>query len=242
MLEAKEIHLFYGDVQVIHNLSLTVQEKNIIALLGSNGAGKTTLIKAISRLLPIRKGKIYFQNQEINSLGPHELVALGIIQVPEGRRIFPKLSVKENLEVGAFAPRARKVFKSSLDQVFSLFPKLHERQQQLSETLSGGEQQMLAIGRALMSIPSLLMLDEPSLGLAPLIVKHIFEIIKSVNHSGVTILLVEQNIRQALTIAEYGYILENGSIVLQDLCKNLLKNERVKKAYLGYSGGVRWKK
>ena len=241
MLEIKEIYLSYGDVQVINDVSLTVGGKKIVALLGSNGAGKTTVIKAISRLIPIKRGEIYFQSQAINSLPPHEIVELGMVQVPEGRQIFPKLSVLENLELGAFAPRARKMWKNSLGHVFSLFPKLSERQKQLAETLSGGEQQMLAIGRALMSIPILLMLDEPSLGLAPLIVKHIFGIIKSVNRSGVTILLVEQNIRQALTIAEQGYILENGRIALEDLCKNLLRNENVKKAYLGYSGGAKRK-
>ena len=241
MLEIKEIFLSYGDVQVINDVSLTVGGKKIVALLGSNGAGKTTVIKAVSRLIPIKRGEIYFQSQAINSLPPHEIVELGMVQVPEGRQIFPKLSVLENLELGAFAPRARKMWKNSLGQVFSLFPKLFERQKQLAETLSGGEQQMLAIGRALMSIPILLMLDEPSLGLAPLIVKHIFEIIKSVNRSGVTILLVEQNIRQALTIAEQGYILENGRIALEDLCKNLLRDENVKKAYLGYSGGAKGK-
>lgn len=241
MLEIKEIFLSHGDVQVINDVSLTVGGKKIVALLGSNGAGKTTVIKAVSRLIPIKRGEIYFQSQAINSLPPHEIVELGMVQVPEGRQIFPKLSVLENLELGAFVPRARKMWKNSLGQVFSLFPKLSERQKQLAETLSGGEQQMLAIGRALMSIPILLMLDEPSLGLAPLIVKHIFEIIKSVNRSGVTILLVEQNIRQALTIAEQGYILENGRIALEDLCKNLLRNENVKKAYLGYSGGAKRK-
>jgi branched-chain amino acid transport system ATP-binding protein len=169
-------------------------------------------------------------------------VELGIIQVPEGRKIFPKISVKENLELGAFVLRARKVYKESIDRVYAMFPKLREREIQLAETLSGGEQQMLAIGRALMSLPSLLMLDEPSLGLAPLIVKHIFEIIKSVNESGVSILLVEQNIRQTLSIANYGYILENGRIVLENQCKNLIRDENIKKAYLGYSGGRRWKK
>jgi len=242
MLEVKGIHLSYGDVEVIHNVSLSVREKNIVALLGSNGAGKTTLIKAISRLIAIPKGKICFQDQEINSLSPHELVERGVIQVPEGRKLFPRLSVRENLEVGAFSPRARKGLNSSMENVFSLFPKLKEREEQLAETLSGGEQQMLAIGRALMSAPALLMLDEPSLGLAPLIVRHIFEIVKTVNRSGVTILLVEQNIRQTLAIAEYGYILENGKLVLEDVGKNLLQNESVKKAYLGYSGGAKWKK
>ena len=239
MLEIREIHLSYGDVHVIKDVSLTVGGKKIVALLGSNGAGKTTIIKALSRVIPIRKGAIYFESQEINSLTPHEIVELGMVQVPEGRQIFPKLSVLENLELGAFVPRARKMRKDSLGRVFSLFPKLSERQNQLAETLSGGEQQMLAISRALMSIPVLLMLDEPSLGLAPLIVKHIFEIIKSVNSSGVTILLVEQNIRQALTIAEWGYILENGRIALEDFCKNLLRDENVKKAYMGYSGGTK---
>lgn len=233
MLEVRAIDVHYGVLQAVKKVSFAVGERQIVSLVGSNGSGKTTTIKAISGVKRISSGSIIFEEKEITHLAPHEIVVMGVIQVPEGRMIFPEMSVKENLEMGAYASRARKYAHSTMNKVFELFPILKERKNQLAGTLSGGEQQMLAIGRGLMAQPHLLMLDEPSLGLAPLIVEEIIEVIKSIPAQGTSILLVEQNVFHALSISDEAYIMENGEIVMQDKSEILLGNERVKKAYLG---------
>jgi branched-chain amino acid transport system ATP-binding protein len=232
LLQIEDLHTGYGAIEVLHGVSLEVNEGEIVTVLGANGAGKSTLLMTISGVNAAKKGGINFQNQVIANLPPHEIVSRGVVQVPEGRRIFSRLTVLENLELGAFQRRDGDIGKD-LARAFELFPILHERQKQLGGTLSGGEQQMLAIARALMARPKLLLLDEPSLGLAPVIVKKIFEIIREINSQGVTILLVEQNANMALHVAQRGYVLETGRIVLQDTAKNLMNNEQVKKSYLG---------
>lgn len=232
MLELFDVHTSYGKIEALKGVSLEVKEGEIVALIGANGAGKTTLLKTICGLLPVHKGEIKFFEGKISFLKPHEINARGIIQVPEGRKIFPRFTVKENLVIGAYR-RKKKEINQSLEKVYSLFPVLKERQNQLGLTLSGGEQQMLAIARALMADPKMLMLDEPSMGLAPVLVEKIFQIIKEINQQGTTILLVEQNAYQALRVASRGYVLETGKITLTDTADNLLKNEKVKKAYLG---------
>ncbi len=230
MLKLEDVHAGYGPVDVLKGIALEVDQGEIVAVLGANGAGKSTTLMTICGVNRCRQGRILFRNEPIQNRPPHEIVHLGLSQVPEGRRIFPRLTVRENLEMGAFH---RQVNGDDLDKVFASFPILKERQNQLGGTLSGGEQQMLAISRALMARPKLLLLDEPSLGLAPLIVAKIFEIIREINAAGTTILLVEQNANMALHVARRGYVLETGRIVLADNAKNLMNNEQVKKSYLG---------
>jgi len=232
MLELFNVRTSYGKIEALKGVFLQVNEGEIVTIIGANGAGKTTLLKTISGLLPVHQGEIKFFDEKISLLQPHEINARGIIQVPEGRKIFPLLTVKENLELGAYLKKRNEI-KKNLEKVYHLFPVLKEREKQLGITLSGGEQQMLAIARALMAEPKLLMLDEPSMGLAPILVEKIFQIIKEINQQGTTILLVEQNAHQALKIATRGYVLETGKIVLSDTAENLLNNEEVKKAYLG---------
>jgi branched-chain amino acid transport system ATP-binding protein len=234
MLSLKGVKTFYGSIQALKDVSLEISEGEIVTLIGANGAGKTTTLMSICGTVPPRFGEIIFMGQPIHHLDPHQIVALGISQVPEGRRIFPYLSVLENLDMGAFLRKDHQNIKQDLEYVLGLFPILKERRHQEGGTLSGGEQQMLAISRALMAKPRLLLMDEPSLGLAPLVVKKIFEIIKQVNaESNTTIFLVEQNANLALQLAHRGYVMENGVITLMDTAKNLLTNEQVKKAYLG---------
>ncbi|SNR86838.1 ABC transporter ATP-binding protein [Desulfurobacterium atlanticum] len=235
MLEVKNINTFYGNIQALHNVSLTVNEGEIVTLIGANGAGKTTTLMSICGVVPPRSGEIIFNGEPIHGLPPHKIVAKGVVQVPEGRMIFPELTVMENLDMGAYLRNDKEGIKRDLEYVFELFPRLAERKNQLGGTLSGGEQQMLAISRALMARPKLLLLDEPSLGLAPLIIKQIFEIIVKINREHkTTILLVEQNAHQALKIADRAYVIENGRITMEDKAENLLNNEKVKQAYLGF--------
>ena len=222
------------NIQALKNVSLTINEGEIVTLIGANGAGKSTTLMSICGVTPPRHGEIVFRGQPIQNLSAEKIVSLGICQVPEGRHIFPQMSVLENLEMGAYMRNDKAAIKSDIDYVFERFPILEQRRQQAGGTLSGGEQQMLAISRALLARPSLLLLDEPSLGLAPLIIKQIFEIIKKINvESNTTVFLVEQNANQALKIAHRGYVMENGAITLEDKAENLLSNEDVKKAYLG---------
>ena len=231
MLSVENLEAGYGDVQVLWGVSLRVEKGEIVALLGSNGAGKTTTLKAISGLLKPKSGKIAFDGVEITGKPPHEVVRLGISLVPEGRRLFPKMTVYENLRMGAYLVSGD--VSDRLETVYSLFPILKERRNQLAGTLSGGEQQMLAIARGLMSSPRLLMLDEPSLGLAPKIVQEVLRAVNQIRDEGVTVLLVEQNVQQALSIADRGYVIETGRIVLEGTGRELLENEHVKTAYLG---------
>jgi branched-chain amino acid transport system ATP-binding protein len=233
VLRVKGIEVFYGDLQALRSVSLEVNEKEIISIVGSNGAGKSTTLMTLSGILHPRGGEIYFQEKPIHYTSSAGIVELGIVQIPEGRQLFPSLTVIENLEMGAQFPKAKKVRRETIEWVFQLFPKLKERKEQLAGTLSGGEQQMLAIGRGLMSKPDLLMLDEPSLGLSPLLVKTIFKIIKGINQQGTTILLVEQNVFHSLTLSHRGYVLENGSIVLSGSGQDLLKNQHIRQSYLG---------
>ena len=234
MLEVRNIQTYYGNIQALKNVSLTINEGEIVTLIGANGAGKSTTLMSICGVTPPRHGEIVFRGQPIQNLSAEKIVSLGICQVPEGRHIFPQMSVLENLEMGAYMRNDKAAIKSDIDYVFERFPILEQRKQQAGGTLSGGEQQMLAISRALLARPSLLLLDEPSLGLALLIIKQIFEIIKKINvESNTTVFLVEQNANQALKIAHRGYVMENGAITLEDKAENLLSNEDVKKAYLG---------
>jgi branched-chain amino acid transport system ATP-binding protein len=233
VLRVKGIEVFYGDLQALRNVSLAVDEKEIITIVGSNGAGKSTTLMTLSGILHPRAGEIYFQEKPIHHTPSFGIVEMGIVQIPEGRQLFPTLTVIENLEMGAQFPRAKKVRKETIGWVLQLFPRLQERKSQLAGTLSGGEQQMLAIGRGLMSLPELLMLDEPSLGLSPILVKTIFKIIKEINQQGTTILLVEQNVFHSLTLSHRGYVLENGSIVLSGSGQDLLKNQHIRQSYLG---------
>ncbi|MCK4515717.1 MAG: ABC transporter ATP-binding protein [Spirochaetaceae bacterium] len=234
MLRIEGIKTYYGNIQAIKGVSLEVNEGEIICLIGANGAGKTTTLMSISAIVPPREGEIYFKDQPISQLAPDQVVSLGIVQVPEGRHIFPGLTVQENLDMGALLLRDKVEIRKNLDYVFELFPILKDRKSQAGGTLSGGEQQMLAISRALMAQPKLLLLDEPSLGLAPLLVQQIFEIIRKINmESGTTIFLVEQNANLALKIADRGYVMETGRITLTDTAARLLENEDVRRAYLG---------
>ena len=233
MLSVEGVDFYYGDVQILNEVSFEILEQEIVALVGTNGAGKSTMINVISGIHSPRRGRVLFRGEEIQRKTSYSIVERGIVQVPEGRRIFPSLTVLENLELGAFLPKPKKMRKSVLGEVYALFPILSDRKNQAAGTLSGGEQQMLAIGRALMSLPCLLMLDEPSLGLAPLIVADIFQVISKVHAQGSTVLLVEQNVEHTLEIASRGYVLENGSIVLEGTGKELLNNPHVKEAYLG---------
>jgi len=234
MLELKNIKSYYGNIMALKGVSLEVAEEEIITLIGANGAGKTTTLMSVSGIVPPRSGEVLFRGKAIHAMGPEEIVKLGISQVPEGRRIFPYLSVAENLDMGAFLREDKKNIKADMDYIYELFPILAERRHQAGGTLSGGEQQMLAISRALMARPRLLLLDEPSLGLAPLVVKRIFSIIKKINQEQqTTIFLVEQNANLALKVAHRGYVMENGKVILADSASNLMANEDVKKAYLG---------
>ncbi len=233
LLDLENVQVGYGDVEVIREVSLSVEERAITSLVGSNGAGKTSLLKAVSGIIPFKKGAVYFDGKDIAALPSHVRVELGLIQVPEGRHVFPYMTVLENLELGSILPKARAKRKESLVKVFDLFPRLHERTKQMARTLSGGEQQMLAIGRALVSDPRLLMLDEPSLGLGPLVVKEIFAVLAKINTTGVTVLVVEQDVKASLELGQWGYVLENGRIVLSGDAKEILKSDKVRKAYLG---------
>lgn len=233
MLEVKGIDVFYGDAQALWDVSIHVEEGAIVALVGANGAGKSTLLKAISGLIHARKGEILLSGKSLSNLNPREIVDRGVIHVPEGRRLFSTLTVLENLKLGAYVPRARSMFAESLERVFSLFPALNTRIDQKAGSLSGGEQQMLAIGRGIMAQPKLLMLDEPSLGLSPILVKTMFELISALNEQKTTILLVEQNIRQALKIAHQAYVLKTGEIAMSGRGDELLANEEIRKAYIG---------
>jgi len=232
-LEMKNVHAYYGHIHALKDLSLTVEKGEVVTLIGGNGAGKSTTLNTMSGLLKPRQGSIQFEGEELTRFRPHEIVAKGVVQVPEGRRVFGRLTVTENLEMGAFSCRDPKVIKSNIDRVFALFPRLEERRKQLSGTLSGGEQQMLATGRALMANPRLMLLDEPSMGLAPVLVDSIFDTIKQLHAGGTTILLVEQNARMALLVAERGYVLQTGVVLLSDTAQNLRQNEMVRKAYMG---------
>jgi branched-chain amino acid transport system ATP-binding protein len=233
ILELREIHTFYGSIEALKGISIDVRQGEIVTLIGANGAGKSTTLRSINGLNHPRSGTISFQGKDITNDSPHSVVKMGISQSPEGRRLFPRMSVVENLEMGAFQRSDRSGIKDSIDRVFELFPRLAERRNQKAGTMSGGEQQMCAIGRALMARPQLLMLDEPSMGLAPIFVEKIFEIIHEINEQGTTILLVEQNALMALDAADRGYVLETGHIALTDDAKSLRQNEQVRKAYLG---------
>ena len=236
MLELEDLRVGYGNIEALHGISLSVGEGEIVTLIGANGAGKTTTLMTISGCVRARTGAIRFRGRDISGLPPHEIVALGLVQSPEGRKIFPRLSVAENLEMGAFTRRDPDGIAADQNRVFELFPILGERRRQPGGTLSGGEQQMLAIARALMARPRLLLLDEPSLGLAPLVVSRIFEVIRELNREGATILLVEQNARMALKAAHRGYVLETGTIAMADAAGKLLADPRVRSAYLGDAG------
>jgi len=233
ILEIEDIHTYYGSIHALKGISLTVNEGEIVTLLGANGAGKSTTLRSINGLNRPRQGAIRFQGREITSIPAHQIVKRGIAQSPEGRRLFPRMSVTENLEMGAFQRNDRAEIREDMDRVFELFPRLHERRNQRAGTMSGGEQQMCAIGRALMARPKLLLLDEPSLGLAPIFVERIFDIVKQINEQGTSILLVEQNALMALDNADRGYVLETGRIVLADDAASLKTNEQVRKTYLG---------
>jgi branched-chain amino acid transport system ATP-binding protein len=233
ILELEDVHTYYGSIEALKGVSLDVGEREIVTLIGANGAGKSTTLRSINGLNHPQKGRIRFQGRDITEEAPHDVVKMGISQSPEGRRLFPRMSVMENLEMGAFQRSDRAGIRESLDRVFSLFPRLAERKNQRAGTLSGGEQQMCAIGRALMARPRLLLLDEPSMGLAPIFVEKIFEIVREINEQGTPILLVEQNALMALDTADRGYVMETGRIVLADDAKRLRENEDVKKTYLG---------
>jgi branched-chain amino acid transport system ATP-binding protein len=233
LLELRGVEVAYGDLPALRGVSVSVEAGETLSVVGANGAGKTTMLRAISGLMRPRAGQILFDGERLDSLPSHAIVERGVVQVPEGRKIFPSLTVLENLELGSYVAAAKARRREGLEHVFTLFPRLKERERQAAGTMSGGEQQMLAIGRALMARPRLLMLDEPSLGLAPIIVKEIFRIIGEINRSGTTVLLVEQNTRQALALSRRGYVLENGHVVLEGSGAELLGNEHVKRAYLG---------
>jgi branched-chain amino acid transport system ATP-binding protein len=233
LLEIRDLSFSYGDLRVLWDVALDVHEGEIVSVVGANGAGKSTLLKNISRLVPAGTGSLRLAGHDLAALRSHEVVALGVVQVPEGRRIFPEMTVLENLMMGAYVATARADLKRNLERAYQLFPRLHQRRKQLGGTMSGGEQQMLAIARALMSNPRLLILDEPSLGLSPVIVKHMFDIVTEINREGTSILLVEQNVFQSLRISHRAYTLETGRVVLSGTGQELLRNEHVKKAYLG---------
>ena len=233
VLRLEDVHTYYGAIHALKGISIEVREGEVVTLIGANGAGKSTTLRSINGLNHPRRGRIIFQGRDITNAPPHEIVKMGISQSPEGRRLFPRMSVLENLQMGAFQRADRSALKDDLDRVFTLFPRLAERRGQKAGTMSGGEQQMCAIGRALMARPKLLLLDEPSMGLAPIFVEKIFEIVKEINEQGTTILLVEQNALMALDAAQRGYVLETGQIALADDAKALRENEQVRKAYLG---------
>jgi len=232
MLEVEDVHTYYGHIHALKGISLNVDREEIVTLIGANGAGKSTLLNTVSGLLKPRQGSIRLDGEDLLGYPPHEIVVKGIVQVPEGRRVFGRLTVTENLEMGAFSCTDRRLFRANLERVFALFPRLEERRSQVSGTLSGGEQQMLAMGRALMATPRILLLDEPSMGLAPVLVDMIFDTISQLHAGGTTLLLVEQNARMALQVASRGYVLQTGTIVLDDKVEQLRQNEIVRKAYL----------
>jgi branched-chain amino acid transport system ATP-binding protein len=233
LLELNDVHTYYGAIHALRGVTLSVDEGEIVTLIGSNGAGKSTTLRTISGQLRLRQGEIKLRGDRIDHRKPHEIVELGICQSPEGRRVFRRMSVHENLEMGAFSRKDKDAVRADFERVYGLFPRLKERDSQKAGTLSGGEQQMLAIGRALMARPTVLLLDEPSMGLAPILVEQIFDIIKSINEQGTTVLLVEQNALMALAIANRGYILQTGEIVLADAAESLARNPAVRAAYLG---------
>jgi branched-chain amino acid transport system ATP-binding protein len=233
ILRVDDIHTYYGSIHALKGITLEVRAGEIVTLIGANGAGKSTTLRSINGLNRPRQGRIHFQGQDITSAAPHEIVKMGVAQSPEGRKLFPRMSVLENLEMGAFQRTDRGAIREDLDRVYSLFPRLAERKSQKAGTLSGGEQQMVAMGRALMARPKLLMLDEPSMGLAPIFVEKIFEIVREINQQGTPILLVEQNALMALDVAGRGYVMETGHIAVTDDAKALSQNEQVRKAYLG---------
>ena len=233
MLELKDVHTYYGNIHALKGISLNVEQGEIVTLIGSNGAGKSTTLRTIQGINKPRSGSVILEGEELQKLPPHEIAFRGVAQSPEGRMIFPRMSVLENLEMGAYARKDRQGFDQDIERVFSLFPRLKERISQKGGTLSGGEQQMLAMGRALMARPRILLLDEPSMGLAPLFVETIFSIIRTINAEGTTILLVEQNARMALQVAHRGYVLQSGEIVLHDTASALLRSDIVRKSYLG---------
>jgi branched-chain amino acid transport system ATP-binding protein len=233
LLEIDDIHVFYDKIEALKGISVSVEDKQIVTLVGGNGAGKSTTLRAISGLLHPRHGEIRFDGRTLTGMGAHDIAAIGVRHVPEGRRVFGKLTIAENLEMGAFTRSDRAAIAQDREQMMELFPRLRERLKQLAGTLSGGEQQMLAAARALMGRPRVLLMDEPSMGLAPMLVEQVFETIKSINAQGVTILLVEQNAPMALSIADHGYVLESGRVVLDGPGRDLLDDERVKRAYLG---------
>ncbi len=232
-LDVQEIHTYYGKIHALKGISITINKGEMVTLIGSNGAGKTTLLNTISGLLKPQKGQIKFEGTHLEHLPAHKIVSLGIAQVPEGRKIFSRLTIMENLEMGAFIRKGRRAIAQDMEQIYDLFPRLKERRKQVAGTLSGGEQQMLAIARALMTRPKLLILDEPSMGLAPLLIENIFLTIKKINQEGATILLVEQNALLAFNIACRGYVLQSGKIALEDNCDNLSQNKMIKELYLG---------
>ena len=233
LLDVQDIHTFYGNIEALKGVSLEVNEGEIVTLIGSNGAGKSTTLRSISGLTPARAGEIRFQGRPIHAMPPQEIVQQGIAQSPEGRRCFPRMSVRENLELGAYLRRDHAGIREDLERVFDLFPRLQEREKQKAGTMSGGEQQMLAIGRALMTRPRLLLLDEPSMGIAPILVERIYETIVEINNQGTTILLVEQNANYALGVSTRGYVLETGKVALSDESAKLRENPEVQRAYLG---------
>lgn len=233
LLEVKNLEVCYGVIRALKGISFEVNQGEIVSLIGANGAGKTTTMQSIMGLIPIKSGTVTYDGQVINKIPGHKLVSLGMSQVPEGRRVFQELTVYENLVLGAYAQKDKKRIKDDIDEICTRFPRLGERKKQIAGTLSGGEQQMLAMGRAMMSHPKLLMLDEPSMGLSPLLVDQVFEIIKDYHKSGVTILLVEQNAKKALSVSDRAYVLETGSITTEGKAADLLNNESIKKAYLG---------
>jgi branched-chain amino acid transport system ATP-binding protein len=233
LIEIENVHTYYGNIHALKGISLTVDKGEIVTLIGGNGAGKSTTLKTLSGLLRPRQGSVRLEGEDLTQYPPYEIVAKGVVQVPEGRRVFGRLTVTENLEMGAFCISDHQFISANMERVFTLFPRLKERRHQVAGTLSGGEQQMLATGRALMANPSILLLDEPSMGLAPVLVDSIFDTIRHLHESGTTILLVEQNARMALQVCNRGYVLQTGSIVLSDTAQNLRQNEMVRKAYLG---------
>ncbi len=233
MLEINDLEVYYGVIQAIKGISFEVNEGEVIALIGANGAGKTTILHTITGLLEARKGNVVFEGKDITKVPAHKIVSMGMAHVPEGRRVFANLSVLQNLKMGAYTRKDKNEIEETLQSIYKRFPRLEERQNQMAGTLSGGEQQMLAMGRALMSHPKIILMDEPSMGLSPIFVNEIFDIIKSVSASGTTVLLVEQNAKKALSIADRAYVLETGKIVLEGNATDLLNNDSIKKAYLG---------
>jgi branched-chain amino acid transport system ATP-binding protein len=233
MLRVKDLHVYYGGIHALKGINLAVAQGQVVALIGANGAGKSTTLNSLSGLVRVESGSIEFLGKDITNVPSHEIVAMGLSQVPEGRKVFPNMTVSENLLMGAYSRKDRAEVQVDQDRVFALFPRLKERRGQTAGTLSGGEQQMLAIGRGLMSRPKLLLLDEPSMGLAPLLVQEIFRIVKEINEQGTTILLVEQNANMALSVADYGYVLETGNTVIEGPARDLAMNEEVRAAYLG---------